>query len=189
MIGCLPAALEISGRQYAIRSDFRVVLNIFQAFNDPQLTDREKLEVCLICLYPDLKSIPKKDLQEAADKAYWFVGGGGIPETPHSKSPVISWEHDEHIIYPAISKVMGVLDVRSVPYIHWWTFLGAFGEISDGLLSEVIHIRSKKSRGEKLDKTEREFYRNNKGLIDIPKHSKAEQAEIDKEKAALEAIL
>jgi hypothetical protein len=109
MIGSLPTALEIGGKSYEIRTDYRVILNsIFAAFNDPDLTNREKCYVCLKCLYVDFESIPQRDLTEAIEKAYWFVGGGDIPmeeNTPDVK--VIDWEQDEHMIFPEINKVAG----------------------------------------------------------------------------------
>jgi transcription initiation factor TFIIIB Brf1 subunit/transcription initiation factor TFIIB len=51
--------------------------------------------------------------------------------------------------------------------MHWWTFLGYFNEIGEGLLSTVISIRQKKNKGKNLEKYEQEFYRANKSLIDI----------------------
>ena len=51
MIGLLPKSLEINGTEYRIRSDFRVALLIFEAFNDSGLNDYEKIQVCLECLY------------------------------------------------------------------------------------------------------------------------------------------
>ena len=48
-IGSLPTSLTINGKPYEIRSDFRVGLNIIQAFTDPELSKSEKIEVLLIC--------------------------------------------------------------------------------------------------------------------------------------------
>ena len=33
----LPTSLEVNGKEYSIRSDFRVVLDILSAMNDPDL--------------------------------------------------------------------------------------------------------------------------------------------------------
>lgn len=183
MIGRLPDTLEVGGRQMKIRTDIWTVLNIFQAFNDPQLTDREKAYVCIMCLYVDADDIPAEDMQEAVEKAFWFCGGGDIPKAEQSVR-VIDWEHDERIIFPALSKVLGVGDVRSLPYMHWWTFCGGFGELPhDSLLSAVISIRQKLGAHKPLDKAEKEFYRKNRDMIDIPlrltDEEKAEQEFID----------
>ena len=42
MIGTLPRSLEVNGKFYRIRSDFRDVLKIVIAFGDPDLEDKEK---------------------------------------------------------------------------------------------------------------------------------------------------
>lgn len=80
MIGELPEYLEIGGKPYRINADFRVILNIFQAFDDPELTEREKCFICVKNLYRDFESIPENDLQTAINQAYWFVGGGNMPK-------------------------------------------------------------------------------------------------------------
>ncbi len=181
MIGRLPTTLNINGIDRAIRSDFRVALLIFQAFNDPELSEQEKAWVMLDCLYEDLESIPPEDYQSAHDQAVRFLDGGTIEEDTkyRTSKKVIDWEQDEQIIFSAVNKVAGK-ETRAVEYLHWWSFLGYFNEIGEGLLSTVISIRQKKNKGKKLEKHEQEFYRENKSLIDIkPRLTKEEQAEID----------
>lgn len=122
MLNYLPTALCIGGKTYRIRTDYRVILNIFSAFEDNELSKQDKCYVCLKCLYIDIESIPKKDMQEAAEKAYWFVGGGDIPKSGVNFK-TLDWEKDEHIIFPALSKAAGY-EVRNVPYLHWWVLVG-----------------------------------------------------------------
>ena len=99
MIGSLPTALEIGGKEYAIRSDFRVILRIYSAFADPELDEREKCYVCLKCLYAE--DIPREHLQEAVNKAYWFVGGGDVPQESVQPAKTIDWEQDvQHDLGP-----------------------------------------------------------------------------------------
>ena len=180
MIGRLPKELNINGIDRAIRSDFRVALLIFQAYNDPELSDQEKAQAMMECLYVDYEEIPLDDFQEAHDQAIWFLdGGGNVDEnSKHQQAKkVMDWEQDERIIFSAVNKVAGH-ETRAVDYMHWWTFLGYFNEIGEGLLSTVINIRQKKNKHKKLEKYEQEFYRENKSLIDIKvRLSEEEQAE------------
>ena len=179
MIGYLPKQLNINGIDRAIRTDYRVALLIFQAFNDPELNDQEKALVMMDCLYEDLDSMPQEDYQEAYDQAVWFLDGGTIEEDAkyRTSKKVIDWEQDEQIIFSAVNKVAGK-ETRAVEYLHWWSFLGYFNEIGDGLLSTVISIRQKKNKGKRLEKHEQEFYRENKSLIDIKTRlTQEEQAE------------
>lgn len=176
MIGGLPKSLVIGGKSYEIRSDFRDVLRIYEAFGDCSLTAQEQAYICLANIYPDLEDIPEEYLQEAVDKAYWFVGGGDMPKSEPEKTKMIDWKQDENILFPAINKTAG-FEVRETPYMHWWSFLGLFGEIGEGLFSAVMNIRQKKAQGKKLEKYEAEFYRKNKQLIDIktPEDIEAEE--------------
>lgn len=179
MIGRLPTSLNINGIDRAIRTDFRVALLIFQAYADPELSEQEKQWVMLECLYEDIENIPFDDLEDAAVKAVWFLDGGMVHEdSNYNKSKkIIDWEQDEQIIFSAVNKVAGK-ETRAVDCLHWWTFLGYFNEIGEGLLSTVISIRQKKNKGKKLEKYEQEFYRENKSLIDIKTRlTQEEQAE------------
>lgn len=181
MIGILPKSLEIGGIEYKIRSDFRVALLIFEAFNDSELNDMEKIQVCIECLYETIPS----DTENAYKKAIWFLDGGDIPKSRQNHKKVFDWKQDESIIFSAINKSAG-FETRSAEYIHWWTFLGYFREIGDGLFSQVVNIRTKKAKGKKLEKWEREFYNEHRELIDIKQHyNSEEQAEIDRLKAIL----
>lgn len=97
----------------------------------------------------------------------------------------MDWKQDAHMIFPAVNKVAG-FEVRSCDYLHWWTFIGMFGEIGDGLFATVLHIRQKRARSKPLDKWEQEFCARNSALVNLI--SDEEQAEIDETMAFLETI-
>lgn len=176
MIGDLPKYLEVNGRQYEIRSDFRTALLILQAYDDPELDDYEKAAVCLECLFCDIP----KDKDEAYKAAIWFLDGGNTAKSCSQSARIIDWEQDESMIFSAVNKSAG-FEVRAADYIHWWTFLGYFSEISEGLLSQIINIRIKKSKGKKLEKYESEFYSQHREIIDLKTHYTAEEkVEIDR---------
>lgn len=174
MTGQLPEVLEVSGEKYPINADFRNVLTIFEAFADKSLTDREKAYICTKRLYRD--DIPVRAYGEAVRQAYWFCDGGDMPRTKPESFQIIDWKHDEHMIFPAVSKAAGVIDIRSLPFVHWWTFLGLFGEIGEGLFSAVVDIRRKIGKGRKLTKYEREFLSTGRDIIIL--HSDEELQDI-----------
>ena len=183
MIGILPTKLEICGAFYEIRSDFRIALTIFQAYNDSELSDIEKAQVCLECLFVNIPV----NTEAALKQAVWFLDGGGIfDECESQRKKVIDWEQDEQLIFSGINKIAGC-ETRSKEYLHWWTFLGFFNEIGEGLLTTVIGIRQKLNKGKTLEKYEQEFYLEHKKLIDLKrKYSKEEQTEIDRINKLLE---
>lgn len=121
--------------------------------------------------------MPTSDWDEAAEKAKEFIDCGIKDDGAH-KPRLIDWEQDAPVIVPAINKVCGK-DVRSVKYMHWWTFLGYYMEIGECTLATIVSIRDKKRRGKKLEKWEQEYYRNNKKLIDL-KTEKVERSEEEK---------
>ena len=175
MIGYLPKILVVDGEEYDINSDFRTALTIFEAYSDETLTDYEKMLCCLKCLYKEMP--PNAD--EALRQAAWFLDGGDMPKSKQAPVKLMDWEYDQSIIFPAVNKVAGY-ETRTVEYLHWWSFLGLFNEIGEGLYSQVMNIRSKRARHKKLEKWEREFYNEHKELVNIRhKLTAEEQEELD----------
>lgn len=165
MLGQLPKALNVCGTKYAIRSDFRNILRIIMAYNDESLSDREKVYVCLKRVYVDFDSMPTQHYEQAYLAATTFIECHTREDTPAVKT--VNWEKDEQLIFPAVNKVAGV-EVRALPYLHWWTFLGYYQSIDhDGLFGFVLTIRQKKAKGKKLEKYEQEFYRSNMSLCRV----------------------
>lgn len=182
----LPTSLEVGGKEYAIRTDYRVILDILAAMNDPEIfepgmtEDEKKIEqtmTMLQILYIDFDSIPPKDYQKAAEKAVDFIDCG-IKGDDKPKPRTMDWEQDAPIIAPEVSKVAG-RDIR-VGETHWWEFFGYYLGIGEGVFNTIVSIREKRRKGKKLEKWEKEFYQNNKSLIDL-KSKKIERSEEEKE--------
>ena len=183
----LPTSLNVGGINYKIRTDYRVILDILAAMNDPDILEpgmtdderhAEKVLTMLQILYIDFDRIPMSDWTEASEKACEFIDCG-LRDDGAPKPRLMDWEQDAPIIVPAVNKVCN-FDVRSVQYMHWWTFFGYYMEIGECMLSTVISIRDKKRRGKKLEKWEQEFYRNNKHLVDL-KSKKIERSAEERE--------
>lgn len=159
----LPTTVTVCGQEFAIRSDFRAVLDALALFGDPNLTAQEQAEACLKILYPAWRELP--DLGQAFRAAMVFVNGGEeIPAHQPHRPRLVDWQQDAALIAPAVDKVLGY-SCRRCEYLHWWEFLGAFQSIGQGTFAEVVNIRSKRARGKKLDKAEQEFARENAELI------------------------
>lgn len=173
----LPTSLNIKGVEYAIRTDFRAILDILIACNDSDLDTQGKGIVMLKILFVDWDKLPLQHIEEACRKACDFIDCGQKDDGKlHPK--MIDWEQDAAIIIPAVNNVAHT-EVRAVPYLHWWTFLGYFMEIRESMLSSVIHIRQKKSKHKKLEKWEQEFYNENRDIVDF---KSSDSKEIRKEK-------
>lgn len=182
----LPNSLEVGGEVYEIRTDFRAALDILAAFNDPELPDGGKTKVMIEILYVVLP--PAEYLDEAAQKALWFIDCGRTRDGK-PKPATMNWERDAPIIFPAINKIAGYETRNPNEHTHWWTFLGYFDEITDGLFSQVLAIRQKRAKGKKLEKWEQEFVRENRELVELANRVSDEDREkIMKEQEAVDAL-
>lgn len=184
-----PTSLNVGGIDYEIRTDYRAVLDVLTALNDPDLTDTDdtmtaymQSQVIMQIMFPNYEEIPQEHIQEALDKVMEFIDMGVSDD--RKKPKTMDWEQDAPILIPAINKVLNC-EIRAQKYIHWWTFLGAYMEIGESLFSSIVNIRQKKANHKKLEKWEQEFYKENKSLIDF--HSKTERSE--EEKTALKELL
>ena len=166
MITDLPYSLEVCGKEHKINTDFRDIITIFIALNDNELTPQEKTFVILNNLYQDDIS-ELGDLQEASKKAKWFLDWGKTYEEDEKNSPkIMDWEQDYNMIIAAVNnKVKTVEDVRELPHLHWWTFLGYFSERGKCQLSQIMELREKIAKGEKLEQWEKQMLRENRDLI------------------------
>lgn len=175
VIYSLPTSVEVNGTEYTIQSDYRAVLDIFTALSDGDLDEQDKAEAALTIFYPEFSSMPASDYQEALNQCFRFIDHGQGAKTQGKQPAVMSWEQDFDMIISPVNRIAGC-EVRSLPYLHWWSFLSYYMEIGDCLFAQVVAIRDKKARGKPLDKQEREFYRRNREMVDLKTtYTEAEQ--------------
>jgi hypothetical protein len=196
MIGALPEALTVGGEDYTIRTDYRNVLQVFEAFQDPELTQEEKWIVAIYLLFEDFvcdddvmqAAQDGFNLEEAMKQISWFISAGQ-PEKQVLEQPTYNWTQDEQMIFSAVNKVAG-RETRELEYLHWWTFLGYFNEVGEGTFSFIVGIRNKLNKGKKLEKHEKEFLSHNKELVLMKKpKTKEEQEQEDAYKSLLDEVL
>jgi len=163
MIGLLPKELHIEGEACTINSDYRAALTIFEAFEDPDLTLKTKQVTMLEILYDFM--IPD-NVREAHKQAIWFLNvGDAVKKDDGVKT--LDYKQDEQLLFSSINKVAGH-DIREDDYLHWWTFYGLCQAIdSESLISTIVQLRYKMGTGKKLEKWEREWYANNRHLVDL----------------------
>ena len=159
----LPTSIEIDGAEHPIRTDFRAALDIMEALQDPELDDNEKILAALDIFYlEDPETLP--DLQTAVAALYWFLDGGQDRGNDKAGPRLVDWEHDWERIIAPVNRVLG-FDARTVrpdadgAGLHWWTFLAAYS----------------------LDKSEREWYRRNRSMVDLPTNYTDAEKEIERQ--------
>lgn len=177
----LPTSVCIGDTAYIIRSDYRAVLDICAALSDPELSQDERAIVALDIFYPAFSGceedgepvlMPQEHYEEALAECFLFINCGN--SEPKRKAPrLVDWQQDFQYIVAPINRILGV-ELRSAQ-VHWWTFMSAYFEIGDCLFAQIVRIRDKKARGKALDKSDREWYRKNRDLVDFKTvHSEAE---------------
>lgn len=163
MIYDLPTALTVNGKKREIDSDYRTAIDCILALQAPELTQSDKASVLLQNIY--WEPIKSDEIADAIELAVWFLGGGEA-DNGKKRARLMDWEQDfRHIVTP-INRVAGC-EVRSLKYLHWWTFLGYYAEIGDCTFAQIVRIRSLKAKGKKLDKADAQWYRENRDTVDL----------------------
>ena len=178
MMWDLPLTVEIDGKEYKItnRCDYRMVLDVICILNDNELSEEQKLRTALYVFYEDLKECT--NVEKAIKEMFYIISyGEEDDEKPkESKPKLMDWEHDFKMLVAPVNRVLGY-EVRSIDYLHWYTFMSAYYEIGECQFQTVVSIRSKRAKGKKLDDWEQEFYRENKKMIDLPQNLTEEEQE------------
>ena len=167
----LPETAQIGDTVYELHTDYRDILEIVGYLNDPDRPEYLRWQIAIALFYEG--AVPAEHQREAMEYLAAFISCG---EKNDSKpGPVLmDWEQDASAIVADVNKVAG-MEVRALPYLHWWTFLSYFQAIGEGRLSTLVSIRDKLRRGKKLENWEKDFYRENKQRVDLPKRYSAEE--------------
>ena len=177
----LPTQTDIGGKVYALRADFRNILDIFSCLDDPDLPEMIRWLTALSLFYEP--EVAAEHRREAMEYLSWFLRCGEGESAPGPK--LLDWQQDADAIIAGVNKVSGC-EVREKPFVHWWTFLSWFHAMEGGQLATVVSIRDKLHRGKKLEDWEKDFYRQNKKKVDLKKrYSSQELAQQERLKALL----
>lgn len=173
----LPTEIKIGEKTHKIRNncDYRVVLDVFQALTDKDLTDAEKIECSLFIFYENAKEI--QDFETAVSEMMRILNGGRVDSPKEEKPRLMDWEFDFSQIAPPISRVLGYSVRDANKYTHWFDFLGAYMEIGECFFAQIVSIRHKKAKGKKLERHEQEFYEENRHIINLPNKLSSEDDE------------
>ena len=180
MMWNLPTSVEIDGKEYAItnKCDYRMVLDVICALNDNELDEEQKIYTALYVFYEDISECEK--IEQAIKEMFKIISYGEEENNKNENKPkLMDWKHDFNVLVAPVNKVLGY-EIRSVEYLHWYTFLSAYFEIGECQFQTIVSIRSKRAKGKKLEDWEREFYRENKKKVDFPVNlSKEDQEWLD----------
>lgn len=168
----LPTKALLDGREYPHRTDFREILKLMGVLSDERRPARMRWFVALEYFY--LRPVPPKLEEQAMGYLSEFLTCGREGE-PGPK--LLDWQTDAAEIIDGVNAAAGQ-EVRSLPYLHWWSFLSWFHAIGEGRLSMLVTIRDKLRRGKRLEPYEQEYYRRNRDKVRLSAPlSQAEEAQ------------
>lgn len=163
----LPISLTIDGTEHYIqnKADYRTIIDIIDITQDTELNDSEIMAAVIIAFFEDINSIQEiyytfSDIEATYKEIMNFISLNDNEIGHTSKHKLIDWVQDEKLIVSAVNNVAGT-EIRALPYLHWWTFIGYYMAVGESSLSHVVGIRSKIAEGRKLDKSEQKFRRDN----------------------------
>lgn len=155
----LPKEAVLCGEAFPHKTDYRQILKLIAVLSDEGKPAQLRWLTALAYFYE--KPIPQA-LEEAAMAYLSDFLSYGEAGTPGPK--LLDWRIDAPEIIADINAVAG-MEVRSLDYLHWWSFLSFFHGIRDGRLSALVTIRDKLRRGKKLEPHEQEYYIRNKAKV------------------------
>lgn len=181
----LPTTITVNGKEYPIRNkgDYRMIFDVFSTLNDDELDTSLSIGTALLIFLEGADDIavlfewfPTDELfAEAIKQMFLFINCGREDTVgAHAKHSVVDWEQDQQIIAGAVN-VVAKTEVRALPYLHWWTFMGYYMGIGEGVFSTIVNIRSKIKEGKKLEKYEQDFRRDNPQYF-VTKRNEKEKA-------------
>lgn len=183
MMWDLPVEVKIDEKNiYHItnKCDYRVVLDVFDILNDNELSNEEKAICSLIVFYEELNRENIYNcfhINELQEQMFYIINNGEAEESSKNSPKLMDWKHDFKLLAPPISKFLGY-DVRTPnKFTHWHSFVGAYMEMGDCTFSTVVSIRSKRAKGEKLDKWESNYIQEHRKMVELPQTLTTEEEE------------
>lgn len=131
----LPDALEVSGRYYPIRSDFRTGILAELLISDSDLTSEEKIEGLLELVYENIPDDIEAAVQALID--YYLCGKrqkkrekeDGEQPREGIEAKIYDFEEDAPYIFADFMREYGI-NLNSAD-LHWWEFSALFQGLSD----------------------------------------------------------
>lgn len=179
----LPDYVEADGRQYKIRTDFRVWIRFDLLISQGELTPETLLEILKLCYALDRShSIPQTAEKALNALAGFYAGekisGGQGGSRAEKQNRIYSFSADADYIYSAFMSQYNIR-LNRVKYLHWWEFQALFQGLDEShKLSKIMEYRAV-DLGKIKDKEQKRFYQKMKRLYALPDTRSQAQKEAD----------
>ncbi len=183
LIDRLPDTVLVGGREYSVRTDFRVFILFELLWQDPDMEPAEKIRRSLLLCYPEVPG----DYGPAVEGLLWFYKCGRQESRRKQEAAsrrgaekVYSFDHDAGYIYAAFLSQYGV-DLQDIEYLHWWKFRALFNALSDQ--TEFVKIMGYRSIdiSDDMSGSQKAFYKRMKRIhaLPLPKEEEEMQEAIE----------
>ena len=135
-----PHFVKISGKNVAIKADYKTALRCFDVINNEDIGDYERTLAVIFIMYG---YIPEDDLiADYLDMAQKFLQCGETAESQESKERDMDFNLDRKYINASFMSDYH-LDLEKYPNMHFWQFCELINGLTDKcILSRVRHIRT-----------------------------------------------
>ena len=141
LIDSLPDTVIVDGREFSIRTDFRISIMFELLIGDKELTQQQKLLQTLELYYDEIPA----NGEEAIEQVLSFYACGKQAKNSSGgkkkgiSTPIYSFEHDDGMIFSAFYDQYGI-DLNEIEYLHWWKFKAMFDALKAD--NEIVKIMS-----------------------------------------------
>lgn len=136
-----PTEIEINGRRYKIRTDFRVAIQCEELARDTSISDYERPMAIVFTLFEDLDVRDEKELETALKLAKKYLSCNKEPKDGESKEPDMSFIQDWSYIEASFMSDYHI-DL-SKEEMHWWKFFDLMNGLTEKcVLNRIRYVRT-----------------------------------------------
>lgn len=130
---------------YPINSDFRIGVQIFQVFNDTELSEVEQTYKACDLLFGTETTEKLPGIHIMQEGMQWFLFGWYMDnqlENQEESKRDMDYDIDQWRIYSAFLAQFGI-NLNTVD-MHFWVFMGLLSTLEECAFTRVVDIRTKK---------------------------------------------
>lgn len=136
-----PTEIEINGRRYKIRTDFRVALQCEELARDPSISDYERPLAIIYTLFEDIDLKDEKEIETAFKLAKRYLSCDKEKTEEDEKEPNMSFSQDWSYIEASFMSDYHI-DLSTEEYIHWWKFFDWMNGLTEKcVLNRIRYVR------------------------------------------------
>lgn len=171
----LPDSIEYKGKNYPVKTDFKVWLKFHKILKDKNKSPAEKSTLSILCCFDGerCKKLPDTSTEALEALLSFFSGGYRTEKGERSakSEKVFDFTEDSGYIYSAFFQEYGIDLSRTS--MHWYRFLALLNGLSESTqLRKIIAWRSV-NLSEIKDPKRRDFYRRMKNIYKLSSDRKS----------------